>query len=139
MPDPQAEMRAFIENGLGIKLTPAECMGWGRDGELIAAVAFHNYYPKDGSIELSAYSTSRDWLSREKVREIFAYPFDQLGVRICIARIDEHNARARRIWRAFGAKEYVIHDLRADGVAECVYVLHRDQWAGGKFMRDSHG
>ncbi len=132
-------MKAFIEEGLGIRLTACECMGWGRNGELIAAVAFHNFYRGEGSIELSAFATCRDWLNKDRLREIFAYPFDQLGVRICIARIAEDNTRARRIWRAFGAREYVIHDLRADGIAECVYVLHRDQWRGGKFMRQNHG
>lgn len=132
-------MRAFIEKGLGITLTPAECIGWGRGGRLIAAVAFHNYDKRGGVIELSAYSTARDWLTKERLRDLFAYPFDQLKVRLCVARIAEGNRRARRIWRALGAKEFVIPELRGAGEAECLFLLDQTTWTKGKFMREDNG
>ncbi len=132
-------MREFIETGLGIKTGPAQFMGWGRGGELVAVVCFHNYDSKAGVIEISSYSSRRDWANRDTIREIFAYPFDQLGVRLCAARNAETNLRARRIWRSFGATEHIIPDLWADGVGECVHILHRETWRNGKFMRDNHG
>jgi hypothetical protein len=124
-----------MESGLNLRLGPAEFMGWGRDGNLVSGVAFHNYDPKSGVIEVSAYASDGAWLNRNRVCEIFDYPFGQLGVRICAARIAEDNLKARRIWRALGAAEYLIADLWADGVAECVYILTRDRWLESRFVK----
>ena len=107
--------------------------------QLAAGVVFHNYEPEAGVIEVSAYSTRRDWLTRDRLRLIFGYPFDTVGVRICVARISEHNTRTLRIWRALGADLYPIPDLRAPGEAEVVATLRRDAWQHSIFMRQTHG
>lgn len=135
----QVELRAFLEGGLGIDLGLAEFIGWDHDGKLAAVIGFHNYHRDSGVIELSAYSSRRDWLSGAKVIELFGYPFDQLGVRVCVARHAEDNYPARRIWTALGAREYTIPELRGEGRAECLSVLHKRDWTNGKFMRRYHG
>jgi RimJ/RimL family protein N-acetyltransferase len=96
-------------------------------------VVYHNYDPDGGVIELTAYSTRRSWLNKSRLRAVFSYPFDQLGLRICVARISEKNTRTLRIWKALGAEFYPIPHLRAEGEAEIIAVLHRDTWKSSKF------
>lgn len=135
----QDEINAFVSNGLfgdGRGFGPNQCMGWATETEgLVAGVVFHNWHPDDGVIELSSYSTCRDWLNKDRLRAVFSYPFDHLGSRLAVARIHENNTRARRIWRALGAAETLIPDLRGDGEAEAVAVLKAADWRNSKFMR----
>lgn len=131
----QDALRAFLERGLRMSIGAASFIGWARPDGIIAAVAYHNFHPDAGTIELSAFSARRDWLSKDRLREVFGYPFGQLGVRLCVARTSEHNHRVRRIWRALGSAEHVIPDLRADGEAEAILILRRADWLSGKFAR----
>jgi hypothetical protein len=54
---------------------------------------------------------------------------------MAVARIGEHNRRARRIWRSLGADEFVIPALRSPTEAEVIYTLTSEQWHNGKFSR----
>ena len=109
------------------------------DGTFEAGIVYHNWQPDNGVIEISAASVNRKWLNRDKLQEVFRYPFGQLGCRMVVARIGEHNARARRIWRAFGATETIIPELRNPAEGECVYTLTAPQWAQSKLSEVSHG
>ena len=138
--DHPQEVAAYVSNGLwGDQRGFGNCKGLGfateADG-LVAGVVYHNFEPGAGAIEISAFSDRRDWLSKHRLRAVFSYPFDQLGLRICVARISENNTRTLRIWRAFGADLTRIPDLRADGEAETVAVLHRDKWHQSKFFKE---
>lgn len=104
-------------------------------GALVAGVVYHNWQPQGGVIELSAASTCRNWLSKDNLHTVFAYPFDQVGVQLCVARISEHNTRARRIWRALGASETIIPRLRGLNEAEAIYTLTAEAWRGSKFSK----
>lgn len=78
----QAALRLFLERGLGMEIGLAQFLGWARPDGIVAAVAYHNWHPDAGTIELSAYSSCRDWLNRDRLREVYGYPFIQLGVRL---------------------------------------------------------
>lgn len=104
-----------------------------------AAIVYHNWQPEAGVIEISAGSTRRDWLTRDRLLRIFGYPFDELNCRLVVARIGEHNRRTRRIWRSLGAVEYLIPALRSPQEAEVISIITRDAWMGGKFMRGQNG
>lgn len=104
-----------------------------RDGRLEAGVVFHDYSPENGVIEISAASTCPRWLSRARMHEIFDYPFGQIGCRLVVARISEHNKRARRLWISLGSDEYVIPALIAPHTAQIIYTLTAEQWRNGKF------
>lgn len=104
-------------------------------GQLEAGVVYHNWQPECGVIELSAASINRTWLNRQRLKQIFAFPFDQIECRIAVARISEHNTLARRIWRSLGAEEYRIPQLRSPTEDEMIYTLHADKWRAGKFLR----
>lgn len=120
------------ERGFG----PCKAIGFlDGQGRFEAGVVYHNWSPESGVIELSAASVHRSWLTRERLRVVFGYPFDQLGGRIAVARIGEHNARARRIWRSLGASEFPIPALRSPTEAEVIYTLAAETWRAGRFSR----
>ena len=123
------DVAAFVADRLGGggRFTDCATMGW-RMGDEVAGVVFHNWLKAFGTIEVSAVSDVRGMWSPRRIGELMAYPFDQLGCRAVIARCSERNVRARRIMARLGAVEHVIPDLRADGEAECMCVLHRAAW-----------
>lgn len=106
----------------------------GADGTLEAGVVYHNWNPESGVIELSAASIHRKWVTRERLRIIFDYPFS-IGCRLAISRQSEHNAVARRIWRSLGSDEYVIPALRSPNEAEIICVLTKKNWQDSKFRQ----
>lgn len=136
-------VKAFVENGLWQRTRQfGKCtsIGFANETEgLVAGFVFHNYDPDSNVIEVSGYSTCRDWCTKDLFRTLFAYPFDDLGVRLVVARHSERNKRARRIWRAIGAEEVVIPELHAEGEAEAVAILTKKSWFNSKFMRDENG
>ena len=124
----------FVADLLGYPRGFGECQAVGfldGDGKLVAGVVYHQYQPEQGVIEISAASTCRNWLNRARLAEIFDYPF-RIGCRLVVARIGEHNARARRIWRSLGSDEYVIPALRSPSESEVIYTLSAEQWRNGK-------
>ena len=123
----------FVENGiLGwaeiFYDRQSQAVGVEQDGELVAGIVYHNYCHNAQSIEMSGYSTNRRWTSKDMFRFLFDYPFFQLDCRVVYGRTSEKNKRVRRIWDALGADEYIIPELRGEGVAEVITVLQRDQW-----------
>ena len=131
----------FVAGLLGYPRGFGECQAIGfldSEGKLVAGVVFHHYQPEQGVIEISAASTCRNWLNRARLAEIFDYPF-RIGCRLVVARIGEHNARARRIWRSLGSDEYVIPALRSPQEAEVIYTLSAEKWRAGKFKEIQHG
>lgn len=108
-----------------------------RDGEVIAGVVFHNWSPESEVIEVSAGATSPRWATRETLQGLFGYVFSV--AQTCVARIHEDNERARRLWRSFGAQEYLLPRLRGRKSSEAVLLLTDDAWADSKYMRPIHG
>lgn len=142
--DHPEEVRRFVEHGLwqGRETFGAgTAIGFANAKEgLIAGFVYHNYAPDQGVIELSGYSTRRNWASRDAVSLIFGrYPFLHLGCRLLMARHSETNNCVRRIWAALGADETLIPDIVADGVAQAIAVLKRDVFLTSKFMEPKYG
>ncbi len=102
-------------------------------GALVAGVIFHNWSPKYGVIEVSAASDDPRWATRGVLNELFGYVFSV--AQMCVARTDEDNLRTRRLWKAFGATEYIIPRLRGREASEAVETLTDDAWEQSKFMR----
>lgn len=133
------EIILFVEHGLWggrRQFGPATAMGWATEAEgIVAGFVFSEWNPEQGTIEVSGYSTRRDWASPQIVRELFDYPFSQVGCRMVCARHSARNARVRRIWRALGATEVILPRMRGDDEDEAVALLHRDDWRKSRFMR----
>ena len=119
---------AFVARQLGFSRGFEAFTAIGFGDPLEAGIVYHNWNPEAGLIELTAASKNRSWLNKANLTAIFEYPFAQLGCQLCVARISEHNARARRIWRALGATEYVIPRLRGPNEAEVIATLTREAW-----------
>lgn len=105
------------------------------NGELIAGMIYHNYEPDAGVIEISGAGTSKRWLTRETLRKMFAYPFEECDCQTVVMRVDPEDAPLRRMLTAYGFKLYVIPRLRGRHKDENVFLLTDDAWASNKFNR----
>lgn len=105
------------------------------DDVLIAGMVFHNYEPDSGVIEISGAGTSKRWLTRETLRKMFAYPFEECDCQTVVMRVDPEDAPLRRMLTAYGFELYVIPRLRGRHKDENVFLLTDDAWASNKFNR----
>lgn len=131
-------VKTFVAAGIfppGRLFGEATAIGFLDKKQLTTGIVYHNYDPDTEVIEISAFAIHRNWCNKEILKIIFQYPFDQLKVRIVLARCSEHNKLVRRIWKALGASEYLIPELRGPNEAEAVLILRAQDWAKSKFMR----
>lgn len=105
--------------------------------KMVAGVVFHNYSPEYGLIEVSAGAIDPRWATRTVLQTLFGYVFEI--AQTCIARTAEENTRTRRLWKAFGAQEYILPRLRGREASEAILLLTDDAWMQSKFMRPNHG
>ncbi|WP_367727351.1 GNAT family N-acetyltransferase [Agrobacterium radiobacter] len=105
------------------------------NGDLIAGMIYHNYEPEAGVIEISGAGTSKRWLTRETLRKMFAYPFEECDCQAVVMRVDPDDAPLRRMLTAYGFELYVIPRLRGRDKDENVFLLTDDAWVSNKFNR----
>lgn len=76
------------------------------DGLLIGGVAFHGYvrHKNGSSIQASIATRSPRWATRRVLREMFAYPFNQLGVTRLWVMASRKDKRARKLQERLGFK-----------------------------------
>lgn len=99
------------------------------DGDtLIACVVYNNWFPQHGVIEFSAASTSKRWLTRPVLKEMFNYPFKILNCQMVAVRVAETNRAMAQICEDFGFNKYVIPRLHGRDEAEIIFTLTDDQW-----------
>lgn len=103
------------------------------DGSLAAGVVFHRWDPEAGVIEVSAAARNSRWASRGVLAELFGYAFAHNQA--CVAQTDTGNHRVRRLWKAFGATEYIIPRLRGRMASAAILLLTDDAWAKSRFTR----
>ncbi len=105
-----------------------------RDGNLVAGLVFHNFYPESQVIEVTGAAISPRWAQRGVLREVFRYVFERAGCQMAVSRTAVSNGRVRKLWKALGATETIIPRLRGRDEAECIITLTDDGWAASKFM-----
>ena len=108
-----------------------------RKGNMVAGVVFHNWNPAAEIIEVSAASVDARWATRGVLQELFGYVFTHCQA--CAARTAETNRTVRRLWKAFGAQEYIIPRLRGRTASEAILMLTDEAWAASKFARPDNG
>jgi RimJ/RimL family protein N-acetyltransferase len=122
---------------------PCVTMGVLNDAaQLVAVMVYHNFDRKAGLIEISGAGDNPEWLKRHVLREMFAYPFAELGCQIVVMRVSERNTRLHRILTAYGFTSYKIARLRGRHEDEIVFTLTDDDWRNNRFNRsssDCHG
>lgn len=105
------------------------------DGELMAGMIYHNYEPEAGVIEISGAGTSSRWLTRNTLRKMFAYPFEECRCQAVVMRCDPSDEPLRRMLLSYGFDMYEIPRLRGRNKSENVFLLTDDAWRGNRFNR----
>lgn len=77
-------------------------IGVARNGEVIAGVIYHNFIPDYRGIEISMAATSPRWATRENIKALLAYPFEQLGCRWVMTCTPHTNERALKFNKGIG-------------------------------------
>lgn len=124
--------------GLGLFDDPGafsacQAMGVADRTGLIGGVVFHDWQPRAGLIEASAFSTNSRWLTREAIRQAMRYVFDDVGCQMVYARQEVGNDPARKIWLALGGKEYVIERLFGRDKDGSVICVTEEAWRASRF------
>jgi len=107
-----------------------------RDGKPIAGVIFTNYDTDRGTIEITAASDCKRWLSRSVLFEMYSYCFDEMGCQAVVQRNDPDNTSLARILTAYGFERYDIPRLRGRDKGEAIFVLTDDAWRTNGFHKE---
>ena len=73
-------------------------------GEIVAGMACMDWDQRHGNIEIAMAADSARWASRDTIRRLLAWPFDQLGCRRLTTIIAADNDRALRLNEGLGFK-----------------------------------
>lgn len=113
------------------------CMGILDDGNAIACMVYHNYDPDCGIIEISGAATSRKWLQRHVLKEMFDYPFTKAGCQMIVMRVSAatRQRHLHRMLKSYGFKPHPIPRLYGREEDGIVFTLTDDDWRGNKFNR----
>lgn len=115
--------------------TTKNAFGVAYQGKLIGGVVFHNHYPKEGVVEMTAASSDPKWMTREIIRACFGYAFHVLCCQTVVLRVSENNTVMLNIAGRLGFQIYTIPRLRGRTEAECICTLTDDQWRSSRFNR----
>lgn len=99
-----------------------------KDGVLIAGVLYQEYYAGSGTIEISAASSSKVWMTRKVIHDMFSMPFEKLGSHLVVVKTSERNTPVREISERVGLDRHYIPDLRGKGHGEYTYTMNRTLW-----------
>lgn len=98
------------------------------DGELIAAVVWHNYDAWAGNVEVAIAADSPRWIGRERLSALFHFPFVAMGCRRVTARISAVNARSRKLCEGLGFQlEGLMRKASPDGNDMLIYGLLKEE------------
>lgn len=112
-------------------------MGVFDNDKLVAGTVYHNFFPKNGVIELTSASLSKRWLTRNVVNAMFELPFKRLGCQMVVLRVLEDNDNMVCIARSFGFDEHFIPRLGGRDKGEYIFTLTDDQWSFSKFRKSA--
>lgn len=113
-----AIVAAWVAEELGKpveRFGPCSAVGVVYQEQLVAGVVYNNYqrYVEGAVIEGSIAATNPKWATRKVLRDIFAYPFDQMKVTRFHVICKKSNKHARKFVIRLGFK--------MDGVARCLW------------------
>lgn len=106
-----------------------------KDGFILGACVFHNWFPEYGVIELTAASDRKVWLTRELINALGDYVFDHLKCQMLVMRTSEDNAEAQKTAKALGCSQYTIPRLRGKKTNEVLHCLTDDDWQDHRYRR----
>ncbi len=98
------------------------------EGKPLGGLVFTNHMPAYRNIEVSVASESPRWLTRNILRQLLAYPFDQLDCNRITTVTPRKAASARRFLEVFGFKRegLIRHGFGSDDAV--ISGLLRKEW-----------
>lgn len=118
------------------EFSPCQAIGVERDGALIAGVVYHDFRGID--LQMSCASIDPRWLSKERLRIFFAYPFTQCGCLRVSTVAARANKRARRLNEGLGFKLEGVARKAWQGKDACLYGMLREEchWLGEDYGQE---
>lgn len=113
------DMQDDLRTWLGAKLNwllpqNTYCIGQLKNNLIIGAVGFTHHINK--SILIHSAGLDKTWVSRDLLRAVFDYPFNQLGCNVLIGQVGSKNHAAKRFNEHLGFKTVcVIKDAHENG------------------------
>lgn len=106
-----------------------------QDGKLIAGIVYSGWNPDAGTIEISGAAVDPKWLTRETLRRMFSYPFDECACQMVVMRVLATNERLLRQLAVYGFNFVEVKRLfgrEHDGV---ICTLTVEAWRDNKFNK----
>lgn len=104
-----------------------------KNGRILGATVFHEYYPENGVVELTSASDHPAWMSRKMINAVFSYAFDELKCQLVVLRVSETNTHMRDIASRLLFNSYTIPRLRGRNEADVIYTLSDDDWRKNRY------
>jgi RimJ/RimL family protein N-acetyltransferase len=102
--------------------------------EPLGGVVFHNYQAGFRNIEVSFAADGRRWLTRNLIKGILAYPFEQLGCQRVTTLTPKRNREARKFLDTFGFKREGVVRRGFGNDDMIVSGLLKREWLRSKWM-----
>jgi RimJ/RimL family protein N-acetyltransferase len=120
------ELAFWVGDRLGVKdFGPCRSIGVGLNGEIIAAVVYHNC--RGNGLEMSIASTSPKWATRKTLFHLFAYPFITQGCDRVTALVDADDHDVQTFDERLGfVREGLLRKAHPNGDA-VIYGMLRDE------------
>lgn len=110
-------------------------VGIAENGVLVGGTCYHNWYEKDGVVEMTSASITSKWLTRRMIRAIFSYAFDLLECQLVVMRVSANNTGMVNIARRFDFDLYPIPRLRGRNEGEIICTFTEEKWRKSRFNR----
>ena len=102
-------------------------------GVMVGGIVWHNWQPEAGTIEISAGTISKRWLTRKLIWQIFSYPFDRCNCQCVFAQTRADNGPVAKLLEGIGFNSIDVprlHGRDADGV---LWWLPEETWRAGSY------
>lgn len=106
------------------------------EGMLIAGMVYNNWNPDTGVIEMSGASLpGQYWLTRETLRRIYRYPFEQCHCQMVIMQVAAEDTTLLGVLNALGYELRTIPRLFGRDRDAVVCTLTYEDWIANKITR----
>jgi RimJ/RimL family protein N-acetyltransferase len=87
-------------------------------------------------VELTGASVSPRFATRETLRELYSYAFDQLGCQTVMQTARADDDHQAKLLPRYGFKRFDVPRLKGRNTDAAIYVLHDDVWRASKFHKE---